>query len=434
MPSGFVFAVKGGRFITHLKRLRDVEVPLANFFASGVLALGPTLGPVLWQLPERLAFDEALVGDFLAMLPRTTSAAAELASRHDDKVPDDRALTTAEADAPLRHALEFRHPSFVSDAAYALLRKHDVATVVADSAGRWPRVFEVTSDLVYVRLHGDRELYASGYSAGPSTSGPTGAGTGRQTDATCTSTSTTTRRVTRRTTPSRSRSGSPDGCPPGPPALSAVAVTLSRWADSAAMGTGSRRRSEEERLADDRDRGTGRTDEVRRAYDASPLPMATTAGPGHVYVACNAAYRRHTGADGLVGRAHADTVPGPAGERIARLLDRAWTSHQPSAGGGLYAAPYRDADGDVAGVHLTQVGEPSDDAPDLAHRDRRTPCCRPISRSFPGSTWPAATCWRPTGAPGATGSTRSSAPMAGWPWWSATWSATGSPPRRPWAG
>jgi uncharacterized protein YecE (DUF72 family) len=165
VPRGFVFAVKGGRFITHLKRLRDVETPLANFFASGVLALGPTLGPVLWQLPERLAFDEAVVGEFLALLPRTTSAAAELASRHDDKVPDDRALTTAESDAPLRHALEFRHPSFVSDAAYALLRRHDVATVVADSAGRWPRVFEVTSDLVYVRLHGDRELYASGYSA-----------------------------------------------------------------------------------------------------------------------------------------------------------------------------------------------------------------------------------------------------------------------------
>jgi uncharacterized protein YecE (DUF72 family) len=165
VPPGFVFAVKGGRFITHLKRLRDVETPLANFFASGVLALGPTLGPMLWQLPERLAFDEAVVRDFLAMLPRTTSAAAELASRHDDKVPDDRALTTAESDAPLRHALEFRHPSFASDAAYALLREHDVATVVADSAGRWPRVFEVTSDLVYVRLHGDRELYASGYSA-----------------------------------------------------------------------------------------------------------------------------------------------------------------------------------------------------------------------------------------------------------------------------
>ena len=88
-------------------------------------------------------------------------------------------------------------------------------------------------------------------------------------------------------------------------------------------------------MADDRGRGTGRTDEVRRAYDASPLPMATTAGPAHVYVACNAAYRRHTGASGLVGRAHADTVRGPAGEQIARLLDRAWVSHEPTVAHGL---------------------------------------------------------------------------------------------------
>ncbi len=130
--------------------------------------------------------------------------------------------------------------------------------------------------------------------------------------------------------PSPSRSGSPDG------------RADSRRRDGyrlrrKTLGGGT--------VADDRDRGAGRTDEVRRAYDASPLPMATTAGPGHVYVACNAAYRRHTGADGLVGRAHADTVTGPAGDRIARLLDRAWTSHQPTAAGGLYAAPYRDADG-----------------------------------------------------------------------------------------
>ena len=164
VPDDFVFAVKGGRFITHLKRLRGVETPLANFFASGVLALGPTLGPVLWQLPERLQFDRSLLADFLALLPRSTVAAARMAARHDDKVPEDRALTEAEDDRPVRHALEFRHPSFADDAAYQLLREHDVAVVVADSAGRWPKVFEVTSGLVYVRLHGDRELYTSGYS------------------------------------------------------------------------------------------------------------------------------------------------------------------------------------------------------------------------------------------------------------------------------
>ena len=165
VPEGFVFAVKGGRFVTHYKRLRDVETPLANFFASGVLELGPTLGPVLWQLPERLAFDAEVLGAFLDLLPSTTGAAASLARKHDEKVPEDRAVTTTEHDRPLRHALEFRSPTFADEAAYALLREHDVACVVADTAGRWPKVFEVTADFVYVRLHGDQELYASGYSA-----------------------------------------------------------------------------------------------------------------------------------------------------------------------------------------------------------------------------------------------------------------------------
>jgi uncharacterized protein YecE (DUF72 family) len=164
VPEGFLFAVKGGRFITHLKRLQNVETPLANFFASGVLTLGPALGPVLWQLPERLRFDADLLEGFFRLLPRTTGEAARLAARHDDKVPEDRAVTTAAEDRPLRHALEFRSPTFADDAAYALLRTYGVASVVADTAGRWPKVFEVTADFVYVRLHGDRELYASGYS------------------------------------------------------------------------------------------------------------------------------------------------------------------------------------------------------------------------------------------------------------------------------
>jgi uncharacterized protein YecE (DUF72 family) len=163
-PEDFVFSVKGGRYITHLKRLVDVETPLANFFASGLLALGPKLGPVLWQLPERLAFDAEVLDAFLALLPTTTTEAARLAERHDDKVKEDRSLTTVEADLPLRHALEFRSATFVNDEAYAVLRRHGVACVLADTAGRWPRVEQVTGDLMYVRLHGDKELYASGYS------------------------------------------------------------------------------------------------------------------------------------------------------------------------------------------------------------------------------------------------------------------------------
>jgi uncharacterized protein YecE (DUF72 family) len=163
VPDDFVFAVKGPRYVSHLKRLKDVEVPLANFFASGVLALETKLGPVLWQLPENLRFDAGVLDAFLAGLPRTTTEAAELARRHDDKVPEDRALTSAGERRPLQHALEFRSPTFATSEAYAVLRRRRVATVYADTAGRWPRVDEDTGPIRYVRLHGDQELYASGY-------------------------------------------------------------------------------------------------------------------------------------------------------------------------------------------------------------------------------------------------------------------------------
>jgi len=164
-PRGFTFAVKGGRFITHFKQLRDVEVPLANFFASGVLGLGDRLGPVLWQLPARQRLDLARLADFLALLPRTTTAAAELARSHDERVAD-RAWFAPEVDRPVRHALEVRHASFADDAFRALLREHDVALVVSDGGATWPVFEEPTARLVYVRLHGAAELYVSGYDAG----------------------------------------------------------------------------------------------------------------------------------------------------------------------------------------------------------------------------------------------------------------------------
>ena len=163
-PQDFVFAVKGGRFITHMKKLRSVETPLANFFASGVLALGPKLGPILWQIPENLRFDAGRMADFFDLLPRTTGQAAALATGHDAKIPEDRALTTTDEDRPLRHALEFRSETFCTEESLALLRAHDIGAVVADTAGKWPMAEAVTSDFVYVRLHGDTELYASGYS------------------------------------------------------------------------------------------------------------------------------------------------------------------------------------------------------------------------------------------------------------------------------
>ena len=163
VPPTVDFAVKGGRFITHLKQLRDVEAPLANFFASGVLALGEQLGPFLWQLPERHAYDPVRLAAFFDLLPRTTRELAELADRHDAKLADDDALTTTDLDRPVRHALEPRHPSFDTDDARALCARYGVAVVVADSAGRWPMMHDATSDFRYVRLHGETELYASGY-------------------------------------------------------------------------------------------------------------------------------------------------------------------------------------------------------------------------------------------------------------------------------
>ena len=161
-PAGFLFAVKGGRFITHMKQLRDVETALANFYASGVLALGAKLGPFLWQLPPRLAFDPDRLTDFFAQLPRTTAQAAELAAKHDDKLKAPP-YTATEGNRKLRHALEVRHPSFATPAAKQLLSDHDIALVVADTAGRWPFLEDQTTDFTYVRLHGDVELYTSGY-------------------------------------------------------------------------------------------------------------------------------------------------------------------------------------------------------------------------------------------------------------------------------
>jgi uncharacterized protein YecE (DUF72 family) len=161
-PPGFVFAVKGSRYITHMLKLREVAVPLANFFASGVLRLADKLGPILWQFPPQLGFDPERFDAFFRLLPRDSRAALALAERHDERVAG-RAWLEIDRVRPLRHAVEIRHPSFVDPAFIALLRRHAIALVVADTAGRWPLLEDLTADFVYVRLHGDKELYASGY-------------------------------------------------------------------------------------------------------------------------------------------------------------------------------------------------------------------------------------------------------------------------------
>jgi uncharacterized protein YecE (DUF72 family) len=160
-PEDFVFAVKGPRYITHMLKLTGAETPLANFFASGVLLLGRKLGPVLWQLPARFPFQPERLEAFFALLPRTAKAAARLAKRHDAKLKHG-AWTRAGADRPLHYALEIRHDSFRDPAFIALLRRHEIGLVVADTV-EWPLLMDVTADFVYCRLHGSQQLYASGY-------------------------------------------------------------------------------------------------------------------------------------------------------------------------------------------------------------------------------------------------------------------------------
>jgi uncharacterized protein YecE (DUF72 family) len=160
-PEHFVFSVKAPRFITHIRRLRDVGTPLANFLASGVLRLGPKLGPILWQFPPNLKFDEALFANFFALLPSDTERAANLAKQHDSRIRH-QGWTETDQRRKLRHAVEIRHDSFRSKTFIKLLRQHHVALVCADTV-EWPRLMDVTSDFIYCRLHGSKELYASGY-------------------------------------------------------------------------------------------------------------------------------------------------------------------------------------------------------------------------------------------------------------------------------
>ncbi|WP_027590303.1 DUF72 domain-containing protein [Pseudomonas sp. RL] len=162
-PEGFVFSVKAPRFITHVRRLRDVETPVANFFASGVLRLEDKLGPMLWQFPPSFRFDAGQFEHFLDLLPQDAEAARACAMKCDSTLRRKGSLEFTR-EGPLRHAVEIRHRSFVVPAFVELLSRYRVALVVADTAGKWPYQEDVTSDFLYLRLHGDEELYASGYS------------------------------------------------------------------------------------------------------------------------------------------------------------------------------------------------------------------------------------------------------------------------------
>jgi uncharacterized protein YecE (DUF72 family) len=130
VPLGFLFAVKGSRYLTHLKRLREAGEGLDRFFAP-VSRLGPTLGPVLWQLPPQFAPDLGRLEQFLAALP------------------------------PGRHALEFRDPGWYADASCDVLDRYGAAFCEHDRVERRPP--RVTGGFRYVRFHGTTGQYHGRY-------------------------------------------------------------------------------------------------------------------------------------------------------------------------------------------------------------------------------------------------------------------------------
>jgi uncharacterized protein YecE (DUF72 family) len=162
-PENFVFSVKAPRYITHIRRLREVQAPVANFLASGLFNLRHKLGPILWQFPPTFRYEPERMAQFLALLPHDTEAAVALARKRDAFMKG-RTRLAVDAHRAMRHAIEVRHDSFMVPAFIDQLRRHNVALVIAETARRWPMAHDITADFLYMRLHGDKQLYKSGYS------------------------------------------------------------------------------------------------------------------------------------------------------------------------------------------------------------------------------------------------------------------------------
>src|SRR5207237_5272047 len=139
-----------GRALTSLRMLKEMGQALANYFAAGVLALKEKMGPILWQFPPHFKFNAEKFDAFFKLLPRDTKAAAELAREHDAWMKG-RVLTETDAKRPIRYAVEVRNASFESGEFVQLLRRHKIALVFADTAGKWPYAEDLTGDLVSLR-------------------------------------------------------------------------------------------------------------------------------------------------------------------------------------------------------------------------------------------------------------------------------------------
>ena len=132
-PANFLWAVKASKFITHTKRLKDSKEPIERLYNS-IDRLKEKLGPVLFQLPPNLPFDKELL----------TSFCENLKSNH-------------------QHVLEIRHPSWSDTQVFEILKQHNIAFCISDTAGRYPYHEVITADFLYIRLHGSKKLYASEY-------------------------------------------------------------------------------------------------------------------------------------------------------------------------------------------------------------------------------------------------------------------------------
>ncbi len=161
-PADFNFSLKGPKYITHERRLKDFQTPLSNFLASGILALRDKLGCILWQFPPNMPFTRERFEPFLAALPHDMKAAAVMGQGHSTWL-EGRTFLDVQENHRLRHAFEGRHPSFRDPVFVELAKHYGVAIVVGDTAGRWPLIEDVTSDFMYLRLHADETKYPDGY-------------------------------------------------------------------------------------------------------------------------------------------------------------------------------------------------------------------------------------------------------------------------------
>ncbi|MBX9768774.1 MAG: DUF72 domain-containing protein, partial [Bdellovibrionales bacterium] len=151
------------QYITHVKRLKGVEEPVANFLASGLFRLKDKLGPILWQFPPNVTLKDDRFEKFLKLLPFDAKSAMQIAKKHGKKM-EGRNETKFPDHLVLRHAFEFRHPSFQNPDFIEMLRDYGVAVVFAHSGLKSPYMEDLTADFVYARMHGQEIEYKKGYS------------------------------------------------------------------------------------------------------------------------------------------------------------------------------------------------------------------------------------------------------------------------------